>query len=538
MRIFRAARRALLVFAAFAALAASAATPSPRVSARPAIEGMFDGAWEVAVDFPGEGRFTVLDERGEIAAGPYRIKEFPVPHPAVWTDEAPHCHTLVAEADGVEKRVRFAFRSIAAEGGRLVVNGRKVRVKLGPKSLNGNAAVAGAMDPDEALAAGVYLLDGATLASVEHEVAMPDDDATRWNFRDWSVSPTNYFGRFAVRNGNAFSTSEGVELFWDLLLDGEREGGDEIRLPRIEPGAEAVFETPAEAQRARFSGRSVSVRFRFVRDGREIARDQIDLVRSAAPMSAAEISPGFWTGRALAAGDFEGECAARGCPQALRAEGWLFSSPAITAIAPAMEGSGAAAECAVLGRPAYLCGERFKTVKTVSEAKFRPPYRATPCEISRVASRWTLYAHGTVECRAAGWSPSGARLGYAFDIAGAGGVEWLGPGPRNTAGGDSAGAFSGRWERGADALPLKAEGVSGVKCGGVAIRTSGAPFAVLAEDAGDGVVRVSLFAQSGGALAFAVSAGGRDLSALSPGDAGDGWPESLAGSEIGAEALP
>ena len=106
------------------------------------LPGREAAAWEVEVVTRGEVESRVLDSEGDLVAGPFAAKRFAVAGTKAWSAEKPVWYTLVTESDGERKETVFGFAEQVIRGGRLYVNGRPVRVKAGPKALNGNAGLA------------------------------------------------------------------------------------------------------------------------------------------------------------------------------------------------------------------------------------------------------------------------------------------------------------------------------------------------------------------------------------------------------------
>lgn len=555
--------RARLSAAPLLALVAAAGTVTalraagPAVITHPVVPEVYDGAWMVSVVAEEGDEYTVLDADGRPVAGPFAAQTFCVPEACAWTAESPVCYRLAADgADGRRETV-FGFCEKTIRGDRFFVNGTPVRLKLGPKELNGNAAGAFDCTPDAAWTNGVYRLAESHLARVEVMKPRATPAATRHYFQDWSVKATNYCQRIAVANRCSFLSAAAVTLRWTLLVDGVGKADGVIDLCGLKAGQESAFDMPPEVTAARSRPGTVSVRFAFLREGVTVAEDQIDLVASRevdalwpprrgwldactfgllsqetayseATEEGARVRR-FTTDRTLFTFSDEGNREVTFAKRGLWSDELLVSG-----VSPVRERpvAGGWLEMAYPPRP----------VSSRDGALSFSDLREVGGLV--VAERWTVLPDGTVACRArlkdASPAPAGdpkERLGVALslprrppsapwffgrsqpgigsDVA----VEWFGLGPESTSPDLMEGAFLGRWKTTAENR-LTAEGVRGIRVGGLTVRTLGAPFAV--DLCGEGGSRLLLLGEPDGKgavdLAFTLSADDDALTARAPGD--------------------
>ena len=512
------------------------------------LPGREAAAWEVEVVTRGEVESRVLDSEGDLVAGPFAAKRFAVAGTKAWSAEKPVWYTLVTESDGERKETVFGFAEQVIRGGRLYVNGRPVRVKAGPKALNGNAASLRDLTQEEAWKTGVYRLSASQLKRIGAETPAGNDAATKYRFRDWTVKSTNYASRIVVANRNAFTDGSEVELRWTLLVDGEEEDSGEIDLLGLPPGAEAAFDMPEEVTEARGEDGSVSVRFSFLRDGEVVAEDQLDLVASRVANAlnppegwlrahtpgwfkssvSCEVEQGdvdqvrvFRTGGPFSRGvKFEFD-EMEGLPKSFVKRGRIYDSAVAGAFALRSDNGSGESSLGIVYPPS--------PVETRGGAHTFVTLRGGDGVVG--AARWTVYPNGIVSCRArlhSATAEPGTRLGFAMRLAEDDeDLEWYGLGPLATSKGDVEGAFLGRWE--ADGPEeFSAERVRGLRYGDLTVRTLGAPFsfklttctveartvkdlAVFGEPGRDGVVELS----------FTLSVDDSELTARAPDGADD-----------------
>lgn len=506
-----------------------------KLETRPMTPGAYDSAWELRVDAGRNVESSVYTIDGNLIAGPYLIDRFHVPGARAWSAETPRCYRVVAKAsDGSSAERVFGFVERRIKDGRLYVNGRPVRVKLGPKHLNGNAVVlprdATPEVSEAAFLDGVYALSGAELVQVSHEVATGSPGLTRHLFRDWTVSATNYFGRVVIRNLNSFLDSTDVELKWTLLVDGREEDDGEIGLMGLKPRCAAVRDMPEEVVKARLSGGTVSVRFSFLRDGEEIARDQVDIVqgRCLEPLQsegggAVKLDEEmdrlvFRTGGMMSRGIRWVYDRATGFPVALTHRGVVWDTKVLKGVFPVMEGLGVAENLTAKFVSQVDERDGALSVSSLSKCVFAPPYKPESSYRSEVAAVWTVYGSGVMACRAKTRAVVNARAGFAFELVSPGDVEWFGPGPFNTFRNVSKeGAFLGRWRRTPADGPVRVESATGVRYGGLTVRTLGAPFAFAVETTEEGRIFLCVYSsEKEGEISFTLSVGDRDLTARVP----------------------
>ena len=515
------------------------AEPKPafdlKVETRPMTPGSYDSAWELRVDAGRNVESSVYTMDGNPLAGPYLIDRFHVPGARAWSAETPRCYKVVAKAaDGSSVERVFGFVEREIRDGRLYINGRPVRVKLGPKELNGNSVIlprdARREMVDAALRDGMYAITGEELVQVAHEVATGSPGLTRHLFRDWTVAPTNYFGRIVISNLNSFLDSTGVTLKWTLLVDGREEDDGKIDLMGLKPGSATVRDMPEEVVKARLSGGTVSIRFSFFRDGDEIARDQVDIVQGRCLDPLASEGGGdvkfsedgdmisFRTGGMMSRGVLFDYDRWSGLPRSLTHRGVMWNTKTLKGVFPAVEGHGVAEE--VSAKHVSQVDERggALTVSSLSRCVFSPPYQAQSSFRSELSAVWTVYPSGVVACRAKARAGAKARTGFAFELASPGDVEWFGPGPFNTYRTVSQeGAFLGRWRRSPADGPVMVESATGVRFGGLTVRTLGAPFAFAVETTEEGRTLLRVYSPAAdGELSFTLSLGDDDLTARVP----------------------
>ncbi len=496
------------------------------LTTHPVMTGEYNGPWLVTVD--AEGEHEVLSSDGERVAGPFAASTFTVADVEPWSAETPVWYRLVTtRKDGEREEKIFGFTERVIRGRRFFVNGVPVRVKLGPKDLNGNTASAFACSEDESWTNGVYRLAETNLARVDVEKPLASALATRHAFQDWSITATNYGGRLVVKNRSAFLSAKDVTLNWTLLVDGEEEDSGTIDLLGLKAGETSVFDMPPETQAARFKGGTVSVRFTVERDGEAIATDQIDLVASREPTPVgteegflAFLVPGFLKAKV----DFAEEEAGRvrifttstsllAYDEADPSGGFRYVARGLLWDTPLVDGLAVCRETPALGPNWGLVYPPTPVEECAGAQSFAQAF-----EQAGVAAeiRWTVHPAGdvAVEARLKKTEGEGGRLGLSLRLppGTSDAVRWFGLGPESTTKDSTSGAFLGVWEKDA---PLTAEAVRGLRLGALTIRTLGAPLAV--EVAPD---RIDLFGEPDAAgvvpLAFTLSVKDKSLTARTP----------------------
>ena len=503
------------------------------ISTRPVVEGRYDGPWQVAVSAAEEFEYEVRDSEGETVAGPFASREFPVPDPRLWSDETPACYTLVAKNESNRVEKVFGFAEMLVVDGKFRVNGRPVRVKLGPKSLNGNAVVSGECPVEDAWREGLYRLTAEDIARFSVEKPRSTPEAARHAFQDWSVKGTNYNQRFVVANRNAFVDANAVDCRWHLLVDGEEVDDGRVDLFGLGPGREASFDMPPEVIAARYRDGTVSVRFTFRKDGETVATDQIDLVASRELNSFNR--PEGWLSEYLVPGFLKPSVGCRSgavrvfttrktrfsygedgiCTGRFEKRG-IFDTTLVTSITPCSEEP--AENPTTESRPLSSVESRGGALTFVS---------AGTCLGVECAARLTVYRSGEVTCRSRLRAPSvprgtrlGLLLGFPPDEFGGRDVTWFGLGPAATKRTEREGSFLGRWTHENLGGEFTMEEVRGVCIGDLTVRTLGAPFGVLVDSSRlvvygepdeNGVVELS----------FSLSADDDDLSARTPDETSD-----------------
>ena len=383
---------------------------------------------------------------------------------------------------------------------------------------------------------GQFVMNGCVLSDRTPE---PGYWEIRHVYQNWSVKATNYFQRVVVKNKNYFVDATGVELLWTVLVDGESAASGTFNLHGLKPQQEAVYEMPGAAARACRSEGTTSVRFRFRRNGRIVADDQIDLADARpADVVAAPAKPWYalvGPGEIGYAEDDEtvtftpkGMSIAfskkTGMPCSIKRRGWVFDTELLkTPLAldayrtPSSNEEGPGRRWLQQGLRALTAeveefspidqgegsltfttrtlwkGARSEDMHGFGGPEIRLEERRAPLNpvTFAVAARWTVYADGTVACvskiRPLGPRFELARLGYSCELAAVDPfVEWFGCGPWENYPDRRSGAFLGRWR--ADASDFffpyarnedcgNREGTRGVRVGGLTVRSLGAPFA-------------------------------------------------------------
>ena len=360
---------------------------------------------------------------------------------------------------------------------------------------------------------GAFVMNGTVLSDRTPE---PGYYEVKHVYRNWTVAATNYFQRFVVKNKNFFIDSKGVELKWKLLVDGEEEDSGEFDLYGLGPRQEAVYDMPAEAIKALRFGGTVSVRFEFVKNGKVVADDQIDLLedrnyRSLASRGGKVVFSSldddtfeFKTGDMKIV--FSRDSA---MPISIKKFGWLRDKELLKKPfrldafrAPSSNESWLGAEWKALGFDSLVptplqepvVENRNGALTFASLVEWSAPEAKAPVS-ARVkfvaAQRWTVYPGGIVSCRVKirpiGPKKELARVGFSMELAEADPkVEWLGLGPWENFADRKSGAFLGRWELDASDFYFpyarnetcgNREGTRGVSVGDLTVRTLGAPFA-------------------------------------------------------------
>lgn len=382
---------------------------------------------------------------------------------------------------------------------------------------------------------GQFVMNGTVLSDRTPE---PGYAEVKHVYQNWSVKTTNYNQRIVVKNKNYFvSADEDLILKWTLFVDGEEEDDGEYELHGLAPQCEAAYDIPEEAVKAMTGSGTVSLRFEFVRNGRVIADDQIELMESReySPLASKRgkvkysEKDGFLT---FAAGGarwvFDRDT---GVLVSAVKKGWVWNddvmkTPMVLDVfrAPSSNEVGLGEEWVKRGLRSLaahrLPGTRPPVVEeksdgsltftTVSEwsgahAEKMTGYGANLTKIEpqesvrdakfgvsfAVATRWTVMPDGTAACatriRPLGKKVEFARIGWSFEMAKRNPcVEWFGLGPWENYADRKSGAFLGRWK--ANALDFyfpyarnqdcgNREGARGLKVGALTIRTLGSPFA-------------------------------------------------------------
>ncbi len=362
---------------------------------------------------------------------------------------------------------------------------------------------------------GLFVMNGCLLSDRTPE---PGYAEIRHVYQNWTVTATNYFQRVVVKNKNFFVDATGVTLNWRVYTDGEPGAKGVFDLRGLKPQTEAVYEMPAAAFASANRDATVSVRFAFVKDGRVIADDQIDVVASRSVDSLDAARPfRLWGAARVASSEDATNLVFRanglviafsketGLPASIRRDGWfgateLLKSP-LRLDAYRVPSSNEAA----LGRKWRALGldgltgrltalspleSRGDAVTFTTVSAWTGAPTAKPV-VFNLAARWTVYPDGTLACvariRPTGPKTELARVGFTWELAAVNPtVEWFGRGPYENYPDRKTGAFLGRWKmRAADFFFPYArcetcgnrEETRGFAVGGLAVRTLGEPFA-------------------------------------------------------------
>ena len=362
---------------------------------------------------------------------------------------------------------------------------------------------------------GLFVMNGCVLSDRTPE---PGYWEIRHVYQNWTVKATNYFQRVVVKNKNYFVDSTGVELGWTVLKDGVPFDSGKLELRGLKPQQESVYDMPESVLKAERGEGSVSVRFSFTKDGKEIANDQIDVRFGRDTTPLAGRAPLFGSPKkaeyaedadslVFTTSDLIVSFSKKtGLPSSIRKRGLVFDtellkSPMVLDAfrAPSSNENGLANRWRQQGF-ASLTGTVRKispideiagnlTFTTVTEWKGRTELLMPV--VFHLASRWTIYGNGTVACvskvRPIGPKAELARVGYSFELAELNpSVEWFGRGPFENYPDRKSGAFIGRYKASAADFFFpyarnedcgNREDTRAFRVGGLTVRTLGAPFA-------------------------------------------------------------
>ena len=99
-------------------------------TARPCVDGQYDGAWEVTVKTEGPvENISLYDWNDKLVAGPFAADRFTVANVKPWSAESPTCYKLVLEGKGELVSTVFGFRVSEIRDGRYYLNGQKIKLK-------------------------------------------------------------------------------------------------------------------------------------------------------------------------------------------------------------------------------------------------------------------------------------------------------------------------------------------------------------------------------------------------------------------------
>ena len=362
---------------------------------------------------------------------------------------------------------------------------------------------------------GLFVMNGCVLSDRTPE---PGYWEIRHVYQNWTVKATNYFQRVVVKNKNYFVDSTGVKLDWTVLKDGEKFATGAFELHGLQPQQEAVYDMPEAVLKAQRGEGSVAIRFRFTKNGHEIASDQVDIRfgRDTTPLAGQGTlfggvkKPTFaedgqtmtFTAKDLVV-VFSKET---GLPCSIKKRGHVFDTELLkTQVtldafrAPSSNENGPAARWRQQGFTS-LAGKLTKrssidevngglTFTTVTEWKGETQLLMPV--VFHNATRWTVYGNGTIACvskiRPIGPKTELARLGYSFELAALDpSVEWFGRGPFENYPDRKSGAFIGRYKASAADFFFpyarnedcgNREDTRAFRVGDLTVRTLGAPFA-------------------------------------------------------------
>ena len=326
---------------------------------------------------------------------------------------------------------------------------------------------------------GMFCMNGCILSDRSLE---PGYYEIRHVYQNWTARANEDFTRIVVKNKNYFTDSKGVSCVWTGLRDGEPiargsfplSSGGPVRDPEMKPQTEREFPMPdyvAEVRASR-SG-TYALRVKFVKDGKEIAWDQIDFPSELSLFEGAEgkvsVSEEEKARVVQAGGVKVAFCRKTGLPASIRYAGpsgirELLESPMTLDAYRAPSSNEDMLEAVWLKfgldrMEAQSCelgevmdgedGSRTFIAKTVWCGATE---LSKPLEITVVA-RWTMFGNGELACetmmRGLGPKVELARLGLGFTVPKDGGdvVEWFGRGPFENYPDRKSGAFAGRWRQ-------------------------------------------------------------------------------------------
>ncbi len=354
---------------------------------------------------------------------------------------------------------------------------------------------------------GFFVMNGCILSDRTKEPAF---DEIRHVYQNWSVRASDDGLKAIVRNKNYFVDATGVKLNWTILKDGVPAGTGSYDLGALAPQAEQTFALPRAAVAANDLA-TVSVRFSFVKDGVEIATDQIDVREARAPKAVAQTGAKSVevteSARAItvSAKDLTvAFCRKSGLPASIKRGGVELLKEPMTLDAfraPSSNENGPASRwrqhglddlAPISSEISKVTRQKDGSVTFTSLVTWKGAKASTPRSLAiTVAAAWTITADGTVQCestlRPFGARVELARLGYACRFNDENpSVTWFGAGPYENYSDRKSGAFLGRWT-----LPAKdfffpygrpedtgnRESTRGVNVGGLSVRSLGEPFA-------------------------------------------------------------
>ena len=449
------------------------------------VDSFFRGAWEVYVGgASADASFEVLDAGLKHIAGPFSVDTFQVTDVEPWSDEKPSVYILRVTDGSESKDIPFGFFTRETAHRSLFVNGRRVRVKLGPGELGGNAAPDdGTLSREEALTKGIYLLSPGELEEIDMLKPLDSDGATRHLFQNWSITATDNLRRISVSNRNAFTGSDSLLIEWTLLRDGEKESHGRMDMLPVAPGCTSARDMPAEALRALFKEGSVAIRFDVTDGRRTLASDQIEMMQTR---DFSWIGGERGKGRVSFSGGGDSMVFAAGkthfsfskestMSTVLARKGFFGKTKAMEGVFPCILGVAPASPPAIY--PVSSVDESDGVLSFSS--CFSSAGRTTDgafCAVS-VSGDWTVYPNGRIGCVFL-FDRKGdcGRCGMGFVVSGSPSkVEWYGAGPWCTAPGSTEGAFAARWTAGIrDGMTF--EDVRGIKIGAFTLRTLQSPF--------------------------------------------------------------
>ena len=367
---------------------------------------------------------------------------------------------------------------------------------------------------------GQFVMNGCVLSDRTVE---PGYYEIRHVYQNWSARANEDFTRVVIRNKNYFVGSKGVECRWELLGNGATCADGRFELQTIAPQHEVSLAMPIEVDALRKEKSVVSLRLGFVKDGVEIASDQIDFpvgeAEKLAVGGACDVAEDDKTITLETDALRVAFCKKTGLPYSIARKGLIGESELLRGCfklnafrTPSSNEVGLGGQWLEQGFNDFQ--SELKEISPVENGSFTtlvewtggkaermegfggPEIRITETENLRrvsflVASRWTVCEDGSIACvakiRPQGPKMDLARIGFAFVLDQANArMKWFGRGPFENYADRKSGAFVGLWEDWAENFYFpyarnencgNREETFGVSVGDLVFRTLGKPFA-------------------------------------------------------------